>query len=145
MKTLFVTPQSEYAKRSWYVIDAQGKSLGRVAAKAASMIRGKNKPTYEPSQETGDFVVIVNAEKVAVTGRKRQNKMYYHHTGFPGGLKGYPFNKLVERDPVGPLEIAIRGMLPKGPLGRKLYKNAKIYAGPNHPHAAQSPVAIDVE
>jgi large subunit ribosomal protein L13 len=145
MKTLFVTPQSEYAKRSWYVIDAQGKSLGRVAAQAASMLRGKNKPTYEPSQETGDFVVIVNADKVAVTGRKRQNKMYYHHTGFPGGLKGHTFAKLIDRDPVGPLEIAIRGMLPKGPLGRKLYKNAKIYAGPNHPHAAQSPVAIDVE
>jgi large subunit ribosomal protein L13 len=145
MKTLFVTPQSEFAKRSWYVIDAQGKSLGRVAAQAASMLRGKNKPTYEPSQETGDFVVIVNAEKVAVTGRKRQNKMYYHHTGFPGGLKGQTFAKLIDRDPVGPLEIAIRGMLPKGPLGRKLYKNAKIYAGPNHPHAAQSPVAIDVE
>ncbi len=145
MKTLFVTPQSEYAKRSWYVIDAQGKSLGRVAAKAATMLRGKNKPTYEPSQETGDFVVIVNADKVAVTGRKRQNKMYYHHTGFPGGLKDFTFAKLIERNPVAPLELAIRGMLPKGPLGRKLYKNAKIYAGPSHPHAAQAPVAIDIE
>ncbi len=145
MKTVFVTPQSEYAKRSWYVIDAAGKSLGRVAVKAASMLRGKNKPTYEPSQETGDFVVIINADKVAVTGRKRQNKMYYHHTGFPGGLKDFTFNQLIQRDPIGPLEIAIRGMLPKGPLGRKLYKNAKIYAGPSHPHTAQAPVAIDID
>jgi large subunit ribosomal protein L13 len=145
MKTVFITPESEYAKRSWYVIDAEGKSLGRVAAKAAYMIRGKNKPTYEPSQETGDFVIIVNAAKVAVTGRKRQNKMYYHHTGFPGGIKGFSFVQLIERDPVAPLEQAIKGMLPKGPLGRKLYKNAKIYAGASHPHAAQSPVAIDVE
>jgi len=145
MKTIFVTPQSEYSKRSWYVIDAQGKSLGRVAVKAASMLRGKNKPTYEPSQETGDFVVIVNADKVAVTGRKRQNKMYYHHTGFPGGLKGYTFAKLIERNSIAPLEIAIRGMLPKGPLGRKLYKNAHIYAGPSHPHAAQSPVAVELD
>jgi large subunit ribosomal protein L13 len=145
MKTLFVTPESEFAKRSWYVIDAEGKSLGRVAVKAATMLRGKNKPTYEPSQETGDFVVIINAEKVNVTGRKRQNKQYHHHTGFPGGLKTFTFERLIGRDPIAPLEIAIRGMLPKGPLGRKLYKNAKIYAGPNHPHAAQAPVAIDIE
>ncbi len=142
MKTVFVTP--EMAERSWYVIDAEGKSLGRVAAKVASMLRGKHKPTYTPSQETGDFVVVVNADKVAVTGRKRQNKMYYHHTGFPGGLKEATFGNLIGRNPVKPLEIAVRGMLPKGPLGRKLYLNAKIYAGPNHPHAAQQPVAIEL-
>jgi len=145
MKTLFVTPESEFVKRSWYVIDAEGKSLGRIAVKAASVLRGKNKPTFEPSQETGDYVVIINAEKVNVTGRKRQNKMYYHHTGFPGGLKDYTFAQLIGRDPIAPLELAIRGMLPKGPLGRKLYKNAKIYAGPSHPHTAQAPVAIDIE
>ena len=145
MKTVFVTPQSEFVKRAWYVIDAEGKSLGRVAAKAAAMLRGKNKPTYEPSQETGDFVVIINAEKVQVTGRKRQDKMYYHHTGFPGGLKDFTFGQLIGRDPVAPLELAIKGMLPKGPLGRKLYKNAKIYAGPSHPHAAQAPVVIDID
>src|SRR5512136_779675 len=109
MKTVFVTPESEFAKRSWYVIDAEGKSLGRVAVKAASMLRGKNKPTYEPSQETGDFVVIVNADKVNVTGRKRQDKVYYHHTGFPGGLKSATFGKLIDHDPTAPLEIAIRG------------------------------------
>ena len=142
MKTVFVTINT--AQRSWYVIDAEGKPLGRVAAKVAYMLRGKNKPTYTPSQETGDFIVIVNAGKVAVTGRKRQNKLYHHHTGFPGGLKTTNFKQLIEHDPIQPLEIAIRGMLPKGPLGRKLYKNAKIYAGPEHPHAAQGPVAIDL-
>jgi large subunit ribosomal protein L13 len=142
MKTIFVT--SATAERSWYVIDAEGKPLGRVAAKVASMLRGKNKPTYTPSQETGDFVVVINADKIAVSGRKRQDKMYYKHTGYPGGLKDYNFNTLIQRDPVAPLELALKGMLPKGPLGRKLYKNAKIYAGPEHPHAAQSPVAIDL-
>ncbi len=142
MKTIFVT--SATAERKWYVIDAEGKPLGRVAAKVASMLRGKNKPTYTPSQETGDFIVIVNAEKVAITGRKRQNKMYYKHTGYPGGLKDYTFQDLIGRDPIAPLELAVRGMLPKGPLGRKLYKNAKIYAGSQHPHAAQAPVAIDL-
>ncbi len=142
MKTIFVT--SATAERSWYIIDAEGKPLGRVAAKVASILRGKNKPTYTPSQETGDFVIVINAEKVAVTGRKRQDKMYYRHSGYPGGLKDFTFNELLGRDPVAPLELAVRGMLPKGPLGRKLYKNAKIYAGPQHPHAAQSPVAIDL-
>ncbi|HTX72000.1 MAG TPA: 50S ribosomal protein L13 [Rectinemataceae bacterium] len=142
MKTVFVT--AEKAERSWYVIDAEGKPLGRVAARVASMLRGKHKPTYTPSQETGDFIVVINAEKVAITGRKRQNKMYHHHTGFPGGMKNYSFDKLIERNPAKPLEIAVRGMLPKGPLGRKLYLNAKIYAGPSHPHAAQKPVAIEL-
>ncbi|MEN6364841.1 MAG: 50S ribosomal protein L13 [Rectinema sp.] len=142
MKTVFVTPAT--AERSWYVIDAEGKPLGRIAAKVATILRGKNKPTYTPSQETGDFVVVINAEKVALTGRKKQQKMYYHHTGFPGGLKDYSFREMMERNPVSPLELAVKGMLPKGPLGRKLYKNAKIYAGAEHPHAAQMPVAIDL-
>lgn len=145
MKTVFVTPESEFLKRSWYVIDAEGKNLGRVAAKAAYMLRGKNKPTYEPSQETGDFVVIINADKINITGRKRQNKVYYHHTGFPGGIKDFTFDALINRNAAAPLEIAIKGMLPKGPLGRKLFKNVKIYAGPKHPHAAQAPVAIEIE
>ncbi|MCX7775371.1 MAG: 50S ribosomal protein L13 [Rectinemataceae bacterium] len=142
MKTVFVTPAS--AERTWYVIDAAGKPLGRVAARVASILRGKHKPTYEPSQETGDYVIVLNADKVIVTGRKRQNKMYYYHTGFPGGIKDFTFNELMGRNPVRPLEIAIRGMLPKGPLGRKLYKNAKVYAGSEHPHAAQQPIAIDL-
>ncbi len=142
MKTIFVT--SATAERKWYVIDAEGKPLGRVAAKVAYVLRGKNKPTYTPSQETGDFVVVVNAAKVAISGRKRQNKIYYKHSGFPGGLKDFAFQELIERDPVAPLELAVRGMLPKGPLGRKLYQNMKIYAGPQHPHVAQAPVALDL-
>jgi len=142
MKTVFVTAAT--AERKWYIIDAAGKPLGRVAVKVASVLRGKNKPTYTPSQETGDYVIVINADKVAVTGRKRQNKMYYHHTGFPGGLKDFTFNELIERNPVSPLEIAVRGMLPKGPLGRKLFKNVKVYAGTEHPHAAQTPIAIEL-
>lgn len=142
MKTVFVT--ADTAQRAWYVIDAEGKPLGRVAAKVASIVRGKTKPTYTPSQETGDFVVVINADKIAVTGRKRSNKMYHHHTGFPGGVKSFTFSALVERHPTQPLELAVKGMLPKGPLGRKLLKNAKLYAGPNHPHAAQQPTAIEL-
>lgn len=142
MKTVFVTAAT--AERKWYIIDAAGKPLGRVAAKVASMLRGKNKPTFTPSQETGDYVIIINADKVVVTGRKRQNKMYYYHTGFPGGLKDFNFNELIGRNPVSPLEIAIRGMLPKGPLGRKLFNNVKVYAGPDHPHVAQMPIVIDL-
>jgi large subunit ribosomal protein L13 len=142
MKTAFITAAT--AERKWYIIDAAGKPLGRVAAQIASILRGKNKPTFTPSQETGDYVVVINADKVVVTGRKRQNKMYYYHTGFPGGLKELTFNKLIERNPESPLEIAIRCMLPKGPLGRKLFKNAKIYAGAQHPHAAQMPTVIEL-
>ncbi|MEI6873492.1 MAG: 50S ribosomal protein L13 [Spirochaetota bacterium] len=142
MKTLFITPET--AERSWYVLDAEGKPLGRIAAKVASMLRGKNKPTYTPSQETGDFVVVINADKVAVTGRKRSNKMYYKHTGYPGGLKDYTFAQLIGRNPIQPLELAVYGMLPKGPLGRKLAKNVKFYSGPNHPHAAQQPTVIEL-
>lgn len=140
MKTIFY---KEYeAPRSWYVIDAAGQSLGRVAAKAASMARGKHKPFYAPHQEIGDYIVIINADKVAVTGNKAKDKMYYHHTGYPGGLKSINFNTLIEKKPAAPLFAAIKGMLPKGPLGRKLLKNVKIYAGSGHPHAAQNPVPV---
>ncbi len=142
MKTAFFTAAT--ADRKWYVIDAAGKPLGRVAAKVASILRGKNKPTFTPSQETGDYVIIINADKVDITGRKRQNKTYYHHTGYPGGIKDISFEELIVRNPVSPIEIAIKGMLPKGPLGRKLFKNVKVYAGPDHPHMAQNPIAIDI-
>lgn len=142
MKTVFVKP-AEVA-RSWFVIDAQGQRLGRVAAKAAILVRGKHKACYTPHQEIGDYVVIVNADKIEVTGNKFNDKLYYRHSGFAGGLKKSTFAALIERHPVDPLEIAIRGMLPKGPLGRKLARNVKVYAGPNHPHAAQAPVAIEV-
>lgn len=142
MKTVFVKP-AEVA-RSWFVIDAQGQRLGRVAAKAAILVRGKHKACYTPHQEIGDYVVIVNADKIEVSGNKFNDKLYYRHSGFAGGLKKSTFAALIERHPVDPLEIAIRGMLPKGPLGRKLARNVKVYAGPNHPHAAQAPVAIEV-
>jgi len=142
MKTVYVKP--EEASRSWYVIDAEGKRLGRVAATIAHMLRGKNKPFFAPHQECGDYIVVVNAEKIQVTGRKREDKVYYHHTGYPGGLRENSFAELVARDGARPLENAIRGMLPKGPLGRKLYLNVKVYAGPTHPHAAQQPVALEI-
>jgi len=141
MKTVFAKPAS--VERKWFVIDAEGKVLGRVAAKVASIVRGKNKAIFVPHQEIGDFVVIINADKIVVTGRKAEQKMYYKHTGFVGGLKVNSFNKIIERHPTQPLELAIKGMLPKGPLGRKMAKNAKIYAGKEHPHGSQKPVPIE--
>jgi large subunit ribosomal protein L13 len=142
MKTMFVKPA--LVERKWFVLDAEGKALGRIAARAASIVRGKNKAVYAPHQETGDFVVIINAEKALMTGRKAQQKLYYHHTGYPGGLKSVSYEKLLARHPTQPLENAIKGMLPKGPLGRKLAKNAKVYAGAQHPHTAQNPAAIEL-
>ena len=142
MKTIYVKEQD--AVRSWYLIDAAGKPLGRVAVKAASVLRGKHKPTYTPNQEMGDFVVIINADKVAVTGTKENNKIYYHHTGHVGGLKSKTFKKLIERHPEDPLKLAIKGMIPNGRLGRKLLSNVKIYAGADHPHTAQNPQPLEV-
>lgn len=143
MKTIFVKPEN--ANRVWYLIDAAGKPLGRVAAKAAAMARGKEKANFAPLWETGDFVVIINADKVEVSGRKRTDKLYHRHTGFPGGLKTTTFDKLVARHPATPLELAVRGMLPKGSLGAKIYRNVKIYAGASHPHAAQNPSPVEIE
>ncbi len=142
MKTIFANPAT--VERKWYVIDANEKILGRVAAKAASIVRGKNKPVFAPHQEVGDYVIIVNADKIALSGRKRDNKLYHRHTGYVGGLKTETFKSLAERKPTAPLERAIKGMLPKGPLGRKLFLNVKIYAGGEHPHVAQNPIAIDL-
>jgi large subunit ribosomal protein L13 len=142
MKTIFINEKD--AVRDWYVIDAAEKPLGRVAAKAAYMLRGKHKPTYTPNQEMGDYIVIVNADKVAVSGNKATDKLYYHHTGYVGGLKSFTFQKLIERHPADPLALAIKGMLPKGHLGRKLLKNVKIYAGSAHPHAAQNPKPLEL-
>jgi large subunit ribosomal protein L13 len=141
MKTVFSKPAS--VERKWYIIDANGKVLGRVAAKVASIVRGKNKTIFVPHQEIGDYVVVINADKIVVTGRKSEQKMYYRHTGYPGGLKANNFEKLIERHPTMPLEQAIKGMLPKGPLGRKMAKNAKIYSGVEHPHSGQKPVPIE--
>ncbi|MDR3130174.1 MAG: 50S ribosomal protein L13 [Treponema sp.] len=142
MKTVFIKPAD--VERRWFLIDAEGKVLGRVAAKAAAIVRGKEKAVFAPHQEVGDYVVIVNAEKVTVTGQKFQNKMYYHHSGYVGGLKSQSFEKLIVRRPASPLELAVKGMLPKGPLGRKLLKNVKVYAGSGHPHGAQNPQTIEI-
>ncbi|MEL3907307.1 MAG: 50S ribosomal protein L13 [Treponema sp.] len=142
MKTIFY--KEHEAPRSWYVIDAAGKPLGRVAAKVAAMARGKHKAFYAPHQEIGDYIIVINADKVAVTGNKAKDKMYHHHTGFAGGLKSVNFTTLIGKKPADPLYFAVKGMLPKGPLGRKLLKNVKIYAGSVHPHTAQNPVAIDL-
>ena len=143
MKTIFVNEKEQ--KRDWFVIDAAGKPLGRVAAKAASIVRGKEKPTYTPNQEMGDYVVIINADKVAVTGAKEQKKIYYKYTtGYVGSLKAHTFEKLIEKHPEDPIRLAVKGMLPNGRLGRVLMDNVKIYAGPEHPHAAQNPKAVEL-
>jgi len=137
MKTFSAKPET--VKRAWFVVDASGKTLGRLASEIALRLRGKHKPEFTPHVDTGDYIVVVNAEKVAVTGNKAAAKMYWHHTGFPGGIKGINFEKLVAHRPEAPLEIAVRGMLPKGPLGRDMLSKLKVYAGATHPHAAQQP------
>jgi len=142
MKTIFVKPRE--VVRKWYLIDAEGKVLGKVAAKAAELVRGKHKPEYTPHQEVGDYVIIINAAKAVLTGRKTRQKEYYRHSGYPGGLKSESYEKMIKRKPVFPLEHAVRGMLPKGRLGRKLFTNVKVYADERHPHAAQQPEVIEV-
>ncbi len=142
MKTIYVKPKD--VDQKWYVIDAAGKPLGRVAVKAASIARGKHKPYYVPFHEVGDFVIIVNADKAHLTGNKRHNKLYYRHSGYLGGLKVDNYEKLVGRKPTAPMEKAVRGMLPRGALGNKLYRNVKIYAGTAHPHDAQQPEALEL-
>ena len=140
MKTFSAKPET--VKRDWYVVDATGLTLGRLATEVASRLRGKHKPEYTPHVDTGDYIVIVNAEKIQVTGNKAQDKMYYSHTGFPGGLKSINFEKLNQRAPERIIEIAVKGMLPKNPLGRAMYRKMKVYAGANHPHAAQQPLEL---
>ncbi|MDR2500744.1 MAG: 50S ribosomal protein L13 [Treponema sp.] len=142
MKTIFVKPAQ--VERKWFLIDAEGKALGRVASRVASIVRGKEKVVFSPHWEIGDYVVVVNAGKIAVSGRKAQQKLYHHHTGYVGGLKSQNYAGLLAKHPTAPLSLAIKGMLPKGPLGRKLLKNVKVYAGAGHPHEAQSPQTIEV-
>lgn len=143
MKTIFVNEKAQ--KREWYVIDAAGQSLGRVAAKAAAIARGKEKASYTPNQEMGDYVVIINADKVAVTGGKETKKIYYKYsTGFVGSLKAHTFEKTLEKNPTDPIRIAVKGMLPHGRLGRAIMDNVKIYAGSEHPHTAQNPKVIEL-
>ena len=142
MKTIFVKPLT--VQKKWYLIDAEGKELGRVAVAAARILRGKNKPEYVPHQDMGDFVIIINAEKAALTGNKYEDKMYYHHSGYPGGLRETNYADMIKRNPVFPMEHAVRGMLPRGPLGRKLFTHMKVYAGTKHPQEAQQPITVEI-
>ncbi|MDP1757282.1 MAG: 50S ribosomal protein L13 [Pseudohongiella sp.] len=142
MKTFSAKPQN--VEHNWLLVDAEGQTLGRIATEIATRLRGKHKPEYTPHVDTGDFVVVINAEKVRVTGNKAKDKMYHHHTGFPGGLKSFSFEKLIDRAPDRVLKLAIKGMLPRTPLGRAMFKKLKVYAGNEHPHAAQQPQALQL-
>jgi large subunit ribosomal protein L13 len=137
-------PPVDGIERKWYVVDAADQRLGRLASAIADVLRGKNKPTFTPHLDTGDFVVVINAEKVAVTGRKRTQKLYRRHSGRPGGMKTETFEKVIKRIPERVLETAVKGMLPKNSLGRQLFTKLKVYAGPDHPHAAQQPEVLTV-
>lgn len=140
-----VSAKREEVERKWYVVDAKDAVLGRVASQVAAILKGKHKPIYTPHVDTGDFVVIVNAERVQLTGNKRDEKVYYHHTGYPGGLKSITADKLLQKCPEDVLTIAIKGMLPKNPLGRQMITKLKIYAGAEHPHAAQKPEVLAIK
>lgn len=142
MKT-YVTKPDEI-KREWFVVDAEGKTLGRLASEVARILRGKHKPNYSPSLDVGDYVIVVNAEKIRVTGRKLDQKIYYRHSGYPGGLKQIRLRDLLARHPTRVIEHAVRGMLPKNRLGRRMFKKLKVYAGPDHPHHAQRPKPLDL-
>ena len=142
MKTFSAKPAE--VKRDWYIIDATGKTLGRMASEIASRLRGKHKPEYTPHIDTGDYIVVVNADKVHVTGKKFTDKVYYKHTGFPGGIRSMTFEKMMERSPEKIISIAVKGMLPKNPLGRAMFRKLKIYAGPDHRHHAQQPQTLDL-
>jgi len=131
-------------KRDWFVIDAEGKTLGRMATEIARRLRGKHKPEYTPHVDTGDYIVVINAEKVRVTGRKETDKVYYHHTGYVGGIKAITFDKLQQKAPERIIEKAVKGMLPKNPLGRAMYRKLKVYAGSEHKHTAQQPTPLDI-
>jgi large subunit ribosomal protein L13 len=138
-KSYSAKPAQAHADRKWWVIDAEGKTLGRLASQVATILRGKNKPTFTPHVDTGDFVIIVNAQKVALTGRKLEQKQYVRHSGEPGGFRTEAYGHLLERKPELPIVKAVKGMLPKNILGRELITKLKVYAGPDHPHAAQKP------
>ena len=142
MKTFYPTPQD--IKRDWFVVDAENKTLGRLATEVASRLRGKHKAEYTPSVDMGDYIVVINAEKVTVTGKKLDDKMYHHHTGYIGNLKSMNLATLLERHPERVIEKAVKGMLPRNPLGRAMYKKLKVYAGAEHPHSAQQPQALEL-
>ncbi len=142
MKTFTAKPAT--VTRDWFVVDASDKVLGRLAADIASRLRGKHKPEYTPHVDTGDYIVVINADKLRVTGNKAKDKIYYSHTGFPGGIKSTTFEKLQDKAPGRTLEIAVKGMLPRGPLGRAMLRKLKVYAGDQHPHTAQQPQALNI-
>lgn len=143
MKT--ISAKGHEVKRDWLVVDASDKVLGRLATEIARRLRGKHKAEYTPHVDTGDYIIVTNAEKVTVTGRKFKNKMYHHHTGFPGGIKSVTFEKMQGKNPVKIIELAVKGMLPKNPLGREMYRKLKVYVGSEHPHTAQQPKQLEIE
>ncbi|MDY7076842.1 MAG: 50S ribosomal protein L13 [Chloroflexota bacterium] len=143
MEKTYVT-KNEDVQREWYVVDATGQTLGRLATRVAHRLRGKHKPIYSPSVDTGDYVIVVNAAKIHVTGRKLDQKIYYRHSGYPGGLKQITLRNLLQKHPTRVIEHAVRGMLPKNRLGRRMFKKLKVYAGPNHPHEAQQPEPLEL-
>ena len=140
MNTYMANPDK--SERKWYVVDAEGQTLGRLASEVAKVLRGKNKPVYTPHVDTGDYVIIVNADKVAVTGKKMDQKIYYHHSDYVGGMKETTLKEMMAKKPEKVLELAVKGMLPKGPLGRSMYTKLFVYAGPEHKHEAQKPEAL---
>ena len=142
MKT--VSTRREDAQHDWYVVDAEGKTLGRFASEIARRLRGKHKAEYTPHVDTGDYIVVVNAEKVRVTGKKEQDKIYYRHSGYPGGIKAASLGKIRAEHPERLLTTAVKGMMPRNPLGRAMLRKLKVYAGPSHPHAAQQPQALEL-
>ena len=142
MKTYSAKPAE--VRRDWYLVDATGKTLGRLSTEIARRLRGKHKPEYTPHVDTGDYIVVVNAEKVRVTGNKLTDKMYHHHTGYIGNLKSIPLEKMLDDTPERVIEYAVKGMLPRGPLGRKMLSKLRVFAGPEHSHTAQQPIPLEV-
>jgi large subunit ribosomal protein L13 len=138
------TAKPAEVKRDWFVVDAEGKTLGRLSSEIALRLPGKHKPVYTPHVDTGDYIVVINADKVRVTGRKASNKMYYNFTGYIGNLKSISFEKLMDKAPERAIELAVKGMLPKGPLGREMYRKLKVYAGSEHNHHAQQPIPLEL-
>jgi len=142
MKTFSAKPAE--VRRDWYVVDATNKTLGRLSTELAHRLRGKHKPEYTPHVDTGDYIVVVNCEKIRVTGNKMKDKIYHHHTGYIGNLKSVPLEKLLDEHPERVLEHSVKGMLPRGPLGRQMFSKLRVFAGPEHTHAAQQPIPLEV-
>jgi len=142
MKTFSAKPAE--VTRDWFVVDATGKTLGRLATEIARRLRGKHKPEYTPHVDTGDYIVVVNAEKIRVTGKKLKDKMYYRYTGYVGNLKSMPLEEMLAKTPERVLQLAVKGMLPRNPLGRKMFSKLRVFAGPEHPHDAQQPIPLDI-